>query len=77
VGDSGVTSPASAMARPPGRWPVSEALFPGKTELEMLSRIFTTLGTPTEEAGPRPQRSLPVITGLLAPDPSKVTLRWV
>lgn len=42
------------MARPPGRWPVSEALFPGKTELEMLSRIFTTLGTPTEEAGPRP-----------------------
>eukprot|EP00668_Euglena_longa_P029275 GGOE01036621.1.p1 GENE.GGOE01036621.1~~GGOE01036621.1.p1 ORF type:complete len:460 (+),score=151.39 GGOE01036621.1:40-1380(+) len=29
-----------------------EPLFPGKTETEMLSRIFSTLGTPTEETWP-------------------------
>jgi cell division cycle 2-like protein len=50
-----------------------EALFPGKTELEMLSRIFTTLGTPTEEswpgferlAGARKHKFTPIPTGKL------------
>eukprot|EP00667_Euglena_gracilis_P009398 EG_transcript_9542 len=33
-------------------WLQKEPLFPGKTETELLSRIFSTLGTPTEETWP-------------------------
>lgn len=38
-------------------WLQKEPLFPGKTETELLSRIFSTLGTPTEEPIARHARS--------------------